>query len=61
VGQQPGEPVGGGLVGPMVVVWGWWLTCSFSVSWCGEAFHGLGFRVLKFQLSLVLYLSQVCL
>jgi hypothetical protein len=33
----------------------------FQCIYSGEAFHRLGFRVPKFQLSLVLYLSQVCL
>jgi hypothetical protein len=26
----------------VVVACGWWPTCSFSVSWHGEHFHGLG-------------------
>jgi hypothetical protein len=36
----------------------WQASCSFSKSWHGEAFHELG---PKFQLSLVLYLSQAYL
>jgi hypothetical protein len=24
--------------------WRWWSACSFSVSWCGESFHGLGIQ-----------------
>jgi hypothetical protein len=39
----------------------WWPTCSLSVSWHVEAFHGLGVRLLKFQLSLVLHLLQAWL
>jgi hypothetical protein len=43
----------------MVVAWGWWPTCSFSVLWCGEAFHGLGVWGAKVLALLVLYLRQV--
>jgi hypothetical protein len=28
--------------GWLEVVWGWQPTCSFSILWCGEAFHGVG-------------------
>jgi hypothetical protein len=43
--------------------------CSFSILWCGEAFHELEVQNVDVsalpgalpQLSLVLYLSQVCL
>jgi hypothetical protein len=34
-------------------------SCFLSVTWCGETFHGLGFKVLKFWLSLLLYFHQV--
>jgi hypothetical protein len=52
--QQPGSSVGWRVAA-------WVPACSFSVLWCGEVFHELGVQVPKFQLSLVLYLSQACL
>jgi hypothetical protein len=38
---------GRGLLGLQVggspaAVWGWWPTGSFTISWCGEAFHRVG-------------------
>jgi hypothetical protein len=30
-----------------LVVWGWWPTCSLSVSWHGEDFHRLGVQGAK--------------
>jgi hypothetical protein len=31
----------------VMAAWGWWPTCSLSVSWHGEVFHGLGVQSAK--------------
>jgi hypothetical protein len=55
-GRCPGGPAGQGLVGllgggpvgqRLVALCGWLPTWSFSISWHGEVFHGLGVQGAK--------------
>jgi hypothetical protein len=41
------ESAASGWQQPVVVVWGWRPTCSLSVSWHEEGFHGLGVQGAK--------------